>query len=678
MKRALLFIACVLASVTMHAQEEPNEYLPFVKKGKTWHVVRSDYNLGHLSVQYALSNEEEVRFGKSYMKMNWSEGKVTYTEGLLREENRKVFLFDEETQKEFLVFDFSLEAGDTYETYSYDDQAMVTYRVLSVDNYLEGPEAKSYRYDEKADTMALHRRYLRKWTVCRTDDESHRKTWIEGVGSLEGPLANLFDSRPVSSRDCVAYVVYNNNGDILYLPFTFCDALGHVHGSNLPTGKANRSELDWRHQLTYELDGDRLHVYGEAFTNCGPNNYAFFTEEPTDDPLLCKLRFYIQEVVPMANCMALHPTDFYVPGFDPNMNYVVVDNLNEEHPVVNKTPRMAYHPFIEEGKVWVIGASADNDGVSTLRWTDYCYFEGDSIIGGQTCKLMKCNTIINEEDWANSLYKPVNYAQIPIGAFYEQDKKVYFAPQGRQTFELLYDFTLSSNDTVSLEGLQMIVNKRSGGIRGFKGTYYDFKQGAQVVGRWLEGVGSESWPYIDRPWAYDGAGGLLLACYVGDEVLYCNSEEGNPYVMESRKRFDFTHTIKTKPKAPRKAEANPSLYGEYNEQQLDINLDPLDDVYLVRIADASGKALYVKTINAGNIVGLNIDISAYATGRYMVTVENSSESFKGEFETQTAGIAETENNVKTNNTAIYNLQGQRIGFLQKGLNIVGGKKVYVK
>ena len=38
MKRTLLFIACVLASVTMYAQEEPNDYLPFVELGKTWNV----------------------------------------------------------------------------------------------------------------------------------------------------------------------------------------------------------------------------------------------------------------------------------------------------------------------------------------------------------------------------------------------------------------------------------------------------------------------------------------------------------------------------------------------------------------------------------------------------------------------------------------------------------------
>ena len=78
-------------------------------------------------------------------------------------------------------------------------------------------------------------------------------------------------------------------------------------------------------------------------------------------------------------------------------------------------------------------------------------------------------------------------------------------------------------------------------------------------------------------------------------------------------------------------------------------------------------------------MGLNIDISAYAKGRYTVTVENSLETFTGEFEVQTTGIEEVSynNKAKTNNT-IFNLQGQRISSLQKGLNIVNGRKVVIK
>ena len=124
--------------------------------------------------------------------------------------------------------------------------------------------------------------------------------------------------------------------------------------------------------------------------------------------------------------------------------------------------------------------------------------------------------------------------------------------------------------------------------------------------------------------------------------------------------------------------AEQSLYGEYSDVQLSINLDPLDEVYLVHITDDAGRVVYEKGINAGNIVGLNIDISSYENGRYTVTVENSSESFVGQIEVLTTGIEETVNNESLKDERIFNLQGQRIRTLQKGLNIVNGQKVFVK
>jgi hypothetical protein len=173
---------------------------------------------------------------------------------------------------------------------------------------------------------------------------------------------------------------------------------------------------------------------------------------------------------------------------------------------------------------------------------------------------------------------------------------------------------------------------------------------------------------------------FLMSCAVGDEVIYLNEkyEDGATPGGARKDRFDFTHTVKTKPKAPRRSEDAQSLYGEYNNLQLGINLNPLDDTYQVSITNESGKVVYEKAINAGNIVGLNIDISAYAKGHYTVTVENSQESFTGEFETQTTGIEENVIIRKLKNVSIYNLQGQRINYLQKGLNIVNGRKVYVK
>ena len=312
----------------------------------------------------------------------------------------------------------------------------------------------------------------------------------------------------------------------------------------------------------------------------------------------------------------------------------------------DKLSQNEYRPFIEEGKVWVVkGSGISSDGSPTEPWIDYCYLDGDTIIGGQTCKRMMYIT----NDNTSPQY---------IGALYEQDKKVYYAGNNGQQFELLYDFTLSSGDNIQgPDGNSWTVNKTTGDITGFKGTYYDLSNDDIVIERWFEGVGSESWPNVNHPEYLDGKKGILLACIVGDDVIYYNSEEDDPYIMGARKRrIDFTHTIKIQPKARIKREKNDacinsserevtrpevkarmrngteeSMYGEYNDQQLCINLDPLDDTYQVNIIDESGKTVYEKDIDAGNIVGLNIDISTYAKGRYTVTVENSGESFTGEF-----------------------------------------------
>ena len=121
-----------------------------------------------------------------------------------------------------------------------------------------------------------------------------------------------------------------------------------------------------------------------------------------------------------------------------------------------------------------------------------------------------------------------------------------------------------------------------------------------------------------------------------------------------------------------------SLYGEYSQQLLSIHLDPLVETYVVCIKNESNEVIYEKNINTVDIVGLNIDISTYAKGCYTATVENSNESFVGEFEVQATGIEPIINKNEDARTYIYNLQGQRIRFLQKGLNIVNGRKIYVK
>ena len=345
-----------------------------------------------------------------------------------------------------------------------------------------------------------------------------------------------------------------------------------------------------------------------------------------------------------------------------------------------------YRPFVEEGKVWKVGTIPTILG-NPVQIVDYYYFDGDTIIDGKSCKLMMCQRYVSP-DYSNDYWTPEPSLNI-VGAWYEEGKKVYFynTEKGRDHWRLKYDFSLDADETVCLfdDYPPFIIGPRqTGGLEGFKGVYRDVMINQDIRSTiWLEGVGGLDAPFRNAyPDNVDRVPEFLMSCTVGDEVIYLNDEyeDGTPpESMDAKKnRFDFTHTIKTKPHAPIKREKEQPLYGEYNDHQLGIHLNSLDDTYQVSITNESGQVVYEKTVNAGNIVALSIDISAYAKGRYAVTLENSRESFTGEFEAQTTGIEAITNNKEVIRHNIYNLQGQRLSSLQKGLNIVNGQKIFVK
>ena len=380
--------------------------------------------------------------------------------------------------------------------------------------------------------------------------------------------------------------------------------------------------------------------------------------------------------------------------------YEATEGWKDFKKIVEMTPQVAYRPFVEEGKVWKFGAPSAGNPVQIIN---YFYFDGDTIIDGKTFKQMMSRQYVSPD-------YPYYYAHpdtlIKMGAWYEEDKKVYLYDEAQQSMRMMYDFSLNANDTLqfitSWSSPFIIGPKQTGGIKGFKGVYRDIMmcqdEGQNIHSTfWLEGVGGIDGLTAN---AFDPTlvdlGPFLMSCVVGDEVIYLNDGYVDGATPEGarKQQIDFTHTIKTRPKAPKRDVVGHAsqrdnnepeeemLYGEYNALHLDINLTPLDDAYLVRITDESDKAVYEKNVNAGNIVGLNIDISTYAEGRYTVTVENSEESFTGVFETQTTGISDAarlnDKGEMINDKLIYNLQGQRISSLQKGLNIVNGQKVYVK
>ena len=283
-------------------------------------------------------------------------------------------------------------------------------------------------------------------------------------------------------------------------------------------------------------------------------------------------------------------------------------------------------------------------------------------------------------DYSNDYWAP-QPSLSKVGAWYEENQKVYYYDERKRSMVIKYDFSLNANDTLLLDNYPYVIGpKQTGGLKGFKGVYRDVLTDHNTRSTtWLEGVGGVDGPTRNAyPETADPVPEFLMSCTVGDEVIYLNDEVEDGTTPEGARkgRIDFTHTIKIKPKARITRGAETPLYAEYSNQQLGINLNPLDNAYLVRIADETGKAIYEKAVNAGNIVGLNIDISAYAEGRYTITIENSSETFTGRFETRPTGIEEAKSKCLETKGAIYDLQGRRLAAPPaKGVYIQNGRKV---
>ena len=397
----------------------------------------------------------------------------------------------------------------------------------------------------------------------------------------------------------------------------------------------------------------------------------------------CEKGWNITELYAEQPTNGIHQGEDFLSCYEDGECIFTADDFND---LTNPNPadNIAYRPFVEEGKVWKVGSTTGiSDGI--VKVVEYYYFDGDTIIDGKNCKQMMCQRNVNAEhpDYANISQLPsLSY----VGAWYEEGKKVYLYDPTTNQFKLMYDFSLDANAPLQIHGQSYVIGpKQTGGIKGFKGVYRDVMMkwdGEESIYNttWLEGVGGIDGPTVSVYLGEENHGLFLMSCTVGDEVIYFNDEYEDGTTtgdLEAKKhRFDFTHTIKTRPKAPKRREVErqqdaemQSLYGEYDERQLGINLNPLDDAYIVRIANESGNVVYEKAVIAGSIVALSIDISAYAKGRYTVTVENSSESFSGEFNTQATGIKEVSSDV-TKAVQYYSIDGKRISTPQRGLNII--------
>ena len=206
MKRTLLFIACVLASITMQVHAE-GEYESLLSEGKTWTMsYRSPYQEG--KVNYVESKLEgdtiigDVTFKRKYDR-EWKQGDATpqewkATDYYVGEDGGKVYYYykvlNDEPQ---LLMDFSAKVDDVIPVQIEGTPSGI--KVVSVDNTILGSSTDQTR---------------RRCLDVRDTWHNRSDTWIEGIGSMTFGIENYFMN--MLTGGIPKFIKCQYNGQTLY------------------------------------------------------------------------------------------------------------------------------------------------------------------------------------------------------------------------------------------------------------------------------------------------------------------------------------------------------------------------------------------------------------------------------------------------------------------------------
>ena len=152
-----------------------SDYHPFIEGGKVWQCVSVWGNMA--DPEATLNTEdnfyeigEEVIIGdKACRTLN---GKIIY------EEDKRVYCYDEEDGRFYLIYDFGCNVGDTFDV---------------VDFLFFGTgEKESYRCTvvAKDSVLSLENEFLSRISIYAEAFHEYF-LWIEGIGSLRSPLENI-------------------------------------------------------------------------------------------------------------------------------------------------------------------------------------------------------------------------------------------------------------------------------------------------------------------------------------------------------------------------------------------------------------------------------------------------------------------------------------------------------
>ena len=177
-------------------------YIPLLDSAKQWNVTENYYAARTKTIFLTISSNDTLINNILYNKIIWQDGLLHNNDifGFIREDttNKRVYGIKQGETEEFLMYDFSLEVGDTIESdISY--YCKNSFTVQSIDTI-----------------TLLNNETRRKWTLIESIDLYRKLEWIEGIGNLD---ILMYPTHCIpSSPHAATYelLCYYENGNQLY------------------------------------------------------------------------------------------------------------------------------------------------------------------------------------------------------------------------------------------------------------------------------------------------------------------------------------------------------------------------------------------------------------------------------------------------------------------------------
>lgn len=319
----LFTIVLFLTSMHLYSQS-------FAYKGKTWHVLElntktmmSLCNFKGVDEEYDLCIGAECDTtiaGTDYLRVT----KDGSTYAIIREENGKVYIFNEPSQREYLLYDFTLNVGDTFWLDEIDDYGTgagkfqctvydVTYEMhgdkrLKCITFTSIYHHDIYDITYPAEQNVWKEEFGGDAPICQPRNGDVPGRWTSIIPYITTPqcglIADRFDWNGFRGQQLV---------------------LGEDVTSDIP------AEMRGRDNLNYEFTGPQtLHIYGTMWTSCNPNQYIYCSSNGE------RIDIKVVEPEPLDGGVGAYKVDLYFNGFFIEGKYYILTDTGEMRIIYNE------------------------------------------------------------------------------------------------------------------------------------------------------------------------------------------------------------------------------------------------------------------------------------------------------------------------------------------------------